>query len=85
MEAQTRTSAGNGSSVAESPVDDHTYNVLQALTSSLEAIEAYGTYREDEKGQLFARLLEDERSHAELLLDELRECLAGQARTGADY
>ena len=32
--------------VAESPVDDATYNLMQALTSKLEAIEAYEKYRD---------------------------------------
>jgi hypothetical protein len=62
-------------SVSESPVDDATYNLMQALTSKLEAIEAYETYREDGDGQmqqLFDDLLREERQHAERLLGELR-------------
>ena len=62
-------------SVAESPVDDATYYVMQALTSKLEAIEAYEKYREDGDGQLqqlFDDLLRDERQHAERLMSELR-------------
>ncbi len=62
-------------SVAESPVDDATYNLMQALTSKLEAIEAYEKYRTDgDSGdrQLFEELLNDERQHAERLLDALR-------------
>jgi rubrerythrin len=65
---QTRT-------VSESPVDNATYNLMQALTSKLEAIEAYEMYREDGDGQLqqlFDDLLRDERQHAERLLGELR-------------
>ncbi|HEX2195061.1 MAG TPA: ferritin family protein [Candidatus Limnocylindria bacterium] len=65
---QTRT-------VTESPVDNPTYNLMQALTSKLEAIEAYETYREDgdaEAQQLFDDLLRDERQHAERLLAALR-------------
>ena len=57
--------------MAASPVDDHTYNVLQALTSTLESIEAYESYQEDDDGDVFGRLLEDQRAHATLLLDEL--------------
>ena len=68
-------------SVAASPVDDHTYNVLQALTSTLESIEAYETYQEDEDGELFGRLLEDEREHANLLLEELRTRIGSQGAT----
>ena len=65
---QTRT-------VSESPVDNATYNLMQALTSKLDAIEAYEMYREDGDGQLqqlFDDLLRDERQHAERLLGELR-------------
>jgi rubrerythrin len=61
--------------VAESPVDDATYNLMQALTSKLEAIEAYEMYRSDGDGQiqqLFDDLLRDERQHAERILGELR-------------
>ena len=64
-----------GSSVRESPVDDRTYNLLQALTSKLEAIEAYEIYEQDDDTGLFTDLLREERSHAERLLDELRRSL----------
>lgn len=69
-------SAGS-SSVTGSPVDDHTYNVLQALTSSLEALEAYEVYQEDDEGDLFIELARDEQRRAERLLAELRTILAG--------
>ena len=62
-------------SVGQSPVDDATYNLMQALTSKLEAIEAYETYREDGDDtdrQLFEDLLRDERQHADRLLAALR-------------
>lgn len=58
-----------------SPVDNHTYNVLQALTSTLEAVAAYERYREDGGEDLFDRLLLEEGQHAELLLSELRTLL----------
>lgn len=66
-----------GSSVTGSPVDDHTYNVLQALTSSLEALEAYEVYQEDDEGDLFVELAQDEQRRAERLLAELRTILTG--------
>lgn len=70
--------AGQGSdTVPSSPVDDRTYNLLQALTSKLEAIEAYEIYEQDDDSTLFSELLEDERRHAERLLEELRRALAG--------
>ena len=56
-----------------SPVDNGTYNVMQALVSKLEAIEAYGRYAEDEGGEIFRELLEEERRHADRLLDQLRQ------------
>jgi hypothetical protein len=59
-----------------SPIDDRTYNVMQALVSKLEAIEAYTIYAEDEGGQIFHELIEDERRHAERLVQELKSCLA---------
>lgn len=62
---------------SQSPVDDATYDILQALTSKLEAIEAYQMYAEDEGVRdLFERMGRDELAHAELLLDALRERLA---------
>jgi rubrerythrin len=58
-----------------SPVDDRTYNLLQALTSTLEALDAYEVYAEDDPNGVFVELMEDERNHAERLLRELRDCL----------
>ena len=62
-------------SVTDSPVSDITYDVMQALTSRLEAIEALEMYREDAQGyvrQVFEDILDDDRRHAERLLDALR-------------
>ena len=71
----TQDTHSTGSAGTDYPVDDATYNLLQALTSKLEAIEAYEVYAEDEGGQLFQELLTEERQHAQRLLDELRSCL----------
>ena len=61
---------------AESPVSNVTYDLMQALTSKLEAIEAYEMYRQDaqggEVGQLFDGLLNEDRRQAERLLAALR-------------
>lgn len=65
-----------------SPVSDVTYDLMQALTSKLEAIEAYEMYREDADGevrQLFEDLLADERHHAERLLQALRQEMSAGA------
>jgi hypothetical protein len=61
--------------VPDSPVSDVTYDLMQALTSKLEAIEAYELYREDAEGdvrQLFEDLLVEDRHQAERLLEALR-------------
>ena len=55
------------------PVDNATYNLLQALVSKLEAIEAYGKYQNDQDGQLFGQLIGQEQQQAQELLSALRE------------
>ena len=55
----------------ESPVDDATYNLLMALSSKLEAIDTYRKYASDGT-DLWSRLAQDDRRHADMLLDELR-------------
>ena len=60
-----------------SPVDDATYNLLQALTSKLEAIEAYEQYQGDDPESVFGQLIDDERRHAVLLYDALRRQISG--------
>ena len=64
----------------ESPVDDATYDLLQALTSKLEAIEAYRMYAEDDEGsaELFERLAREDAEHASQLLDALRDKLSAR-------
>ena len=59
----------------QSPVDDQLYDLLQALTSKCEAIEAYAKYEEDAEGdakQLFQELARDDTAHAERLVEALR-------------
>ena len=63
----------------QSPVDDQVYDLLQALTSKCEAIEAYAKYEEDASGdakQLFQELARDDTKHAERLLEALRTRLS---------
>jgi len=71
MTQQTETRMGTGY-----PVDDATYNLLQALTSKLEAIEAYEQYVSDDPESVFGELLEDERRHAAQLHEALRRRLS---------
>lgn len=61
----------------EDVVDDQTYDLLQALTSSLEALDAYREYAANDPGSVFEQLLVDERRQASLLLAALK------ARLGA--
>jgi hypothetical protein len=69
--------AHEGAFSASDPiVDDATYDLLQALTSKLEAIEAYEQYVLDGNESIFSDLLEDERRHARRLVGALRERLA---------
>ena len=65
--------------VVDSPVDDATYNLLQALTSKLEAIEAYQMYAEQDEEGVFEQLMADERRHAEQLYEALRRRLGGSS------
>ena len=63
----------------DSPIDNQTYNLLQILTSKLEAVEAYNIYEEDMSGdamKLMNRIAEDDRRHVAELAREL-----GLART----
>jgi rubrerythrin len=77
MQQRQATMSSSGDTY-QSPVDDFTYDLLQALTSKLEAIEAYNMYAEDEQGSdLFRQLAVEDRQHAERLLEALKERLAG--------
>ena len=59
-----------------SPIDDETYNLLMALTSKLEAIDVYQVYAEDGHADLWRSMAEDDRRHAERLVNELKGRLA---------
>ena len=77
MEPQTGTATMSGSSTGSSPVDDQTYDLLQALTSKLEAIETYHKYAKDggEGAQLFSQLAVEDARHAEQILEMLKRRL----------
>jgi rubrerythrin len=76
MQQRQASTAATGETY-QSPVDDYTYDLLQALTSKLEAIEAYNMYAEDEQGSdLFRHLAGEDRQHAERLLEALRQRLS---------
>ncbi|HET7030948.1 MAG TPA: hypothetical protein VFI34_10590 [Candidatus Limnocylindrales bacterium] len=60
----------------ESPVDDATYDLLMALASKLEAIDTYRVYAGDGDAELWQALAQDERRHADRLVEALRRRLA---------
>ena len=68
--------AGQGVEPDGDVVDDLTFDLLQALTSKLEAIDAYREYAGHDRSGVFRTMLEDEMRHAEILLDALRRRLA---------
>ena len=79
MTTQRQDRGADGQPVA--PVDDRTYNILQALTSTLEAMDAYEVYAsDDDEDGLFSRLLTTQRQNAEELLAALRSSLAAAER-----
>ena len=57
-------------------VDDQTFDLLQALTSSLEALDAYREYATTAPGSVFEDLVVEERRQASELLAALRARLA---------
>ena len=67
-----------------SPVDDQLYDLLQALVSKCEAIEAYAKYEQDADGEmreLFQSMGEQEAQQAEQLLEAVRKRLGGAPTT----
>lgn len=75
MTTQDRTSSWSGAGANDYPVDNPTYNLLQAATSACEAIEAYRKYAKDGDAQLFEALAQQQWRHAEQLLDALQQRL----------
>jgi maltooligosyltrehalose synthase len=61
-----------------SPVDNNTYNLLQALVSKLEALSAYRTYEQDADEQtkrVFQQLIQEDQQHAQQLLQVVKQQL----------
>jgi hypothetical protein len=66
------------SSGIQSPVPDQLYDLLQAIVSKCEGIEAYAKYEQDADGQtasLFRELAQEDVRHVERLLEALRDQL----------
>jgi hypothetical protein len=82
LDAEAHPMAMSGS--ASSPVDDATYDLLQTLTSKLEAIELYQQYAEDSDGEvrtLFEDMEQQDRSYTERIVELLRERFGETATT----
>ncbi len=71
---QTEASQGG---LVQFPVDDQTYDLLQALTSKLESIDAYRTYMQDgsDDSGMFEQLAQEDSQHAQKLLGALKDRL----------
>ena len=60
------------------PIDNNTYNLIQMTAAKLESLEAYQKYQQDADQQtrgLIETLMQDDRRHAERLVDALRQAL----------
>ena len=69
---------GGGGSQGHSPVDNNTYNLLQVLTSKLEALQAYATYERDadeQTRQILRELTDSDRQQVDRLMEALRSVL----------
>ena len=78
MTVQTSHHYRSSGSQIQSPVDDQLYDLLQAIVSKCEGIEAYAKYEEDADEQnrkLFQELAQEDIRHVERLLEALRSQL----------
>ena len=81
MQGNTGSTATMERSSGGSPVDNKTYDLLQTLTSKLEAIEAYGKYLNDADGdtrQLFERFRDQDRQAVPQIMEILPNKLNGR-------
>lgn len=78
-DTQSQTGQDNGQGTTESgalsPVDNRTYDLLQALVSKLEALHAYSKYTSDDDSGIFRQLMAEDRRQAQRLLDEVRRVI----------
>ncbi|HET9416868.1 MAG TPA: hypothetical protein VFP30_04930 [Candidatus Limnocylindria bacterium] len=84
MTVQTSHHYRSSGAQIQSPVDDQLYDLLQALVSKCEAIEAYAKYEQDSDDQgrqLFQQLGEQDARAAEQLLEALRTKLGASSRS----
>ncbi len=78
MQTATPSTHHQSSSAFDNPIDDQLYDILQALVSKAEALEAYAKYEQDagdDDRQLFQTLGREDAEHARQLLDALKRRL----------
>jgi rubrerythrin len=63
------------SGTTDSPVDDATYNLIAALHSKLEGLDVMSKYASNDQSGIFEQIAQDDRRHAERLLEALRQRL----------
>ena len=69
---------GSAGGQGHSPVDNNTYNLLQVLTSKLEALQAYATYEKDadERSRgILQELIQQDQQAVDRLMQTIRETL----------
>jgi hypothetical protein len=57
------------------PVPNQTYNLMQALVSKCEAIEAYRKYSKDQGGEFFQKAMQQEWNEAQEIFNQLKGSL----------
>ena len=66
----TTSSSGSGSQGVGSPISNEAYNIISALHSKLEGLEAYRKYQQD-GGQVWQQLSQQDNQAVETLIGEL--------------
>lgn len=75
------TSQGQGQGGVGSPISNQAYNVVSALASKLEGLEAYRKYAKDGDAEVWQRLTQAELATVSTLVDELERLVqSGQFR-----
>lgn len=75
------TSQGQGQGGVGSPISNQAYNVVSALASKLEGLEAYRKYAKDGDAEVWQRLTQAELETVRTLVDELERLVqSGQFR-----
>ena len=73
-------SGQEGAGGVQYPVDNATYNLLQTLTSKLEALDAYQKYEQDAQGEeasLYRELADNDRQQAKRILELIQQRFSG--------